>query len=678
MATSNTGTSPAPAAEDDENIRDPLLALRPVNLRRYSSNSTSQVAIIGSNLCPIESLDYEVLENDFFKQDWRARGRAHIIRYVILKWTLCLLVGVLAGAIGFFNNMAIENLAGLKFLHTFDLMFANKYLMAFGVFASSNFVLLMFAVAITSCIAPASAGSGIPEVRAYLNGVDAPDIFSPRTIVVKVRNMTLNKTQWRNRIHVPDPMWWNKGFFCWCCFFFFFASIFIFCILTTTFRKGIGHRLLLAGAISIFKSSLPFGLPWFASCQPCPDATPQSCQKLSKTNNFRNFHCPTNYYNDLASLFLITNDDSIRNLYSSGTQKLFNQSSIILWFVYFVTSYILGIISYGVVAPFGLFVPVILTGAIYGRCIGMLMGSRSSLDHGLYAVLGSASFLGGTMRMTVSVCVIILELTNNLLLLPLVMLVLLISKTVADSFNGNIYDLILILKGLPYLDGHAEPYMRQLTVSNVVMGPIQIFNGVEKVGNIVHVLKTTGHHGFPVIDGPPVSTAPVLFGLVLRSHLLILLKNKIFLPTCMRARVDITKEYSSDDFAKNSSGKGDRIEDIVLTQEQMEMYIDLHPFTNTSPYTVVETMSLAKALILFREIGLRHLLVVPKTSCRSPVVGILTRHDFMPEHIFGLHPFLRNSRWKKIRLQGSPLIRSFMCFLLGSTYATSNSISSEF
>lgn len=279
------------------------------------------------------------------------------------------------------------------------------------------------------------------------------------------------------------------------------------------------------------------------------------------------------------------------------------------------------------------------------------------------------------MRMTVSVCVIILELTNNLLLLPLVMLVLLISKTVADSFSGNIYDLILKLKGLPYLKGHAEPYMRQLTVSGVALGPLRIFNGVEKVSNIVHVLKATGHHGFPVIDEPPFSSTPVLFGLVLRSHLLVLLKKRDFLPTCRLTSSGIIKAYTSDDFAKKSSGRGDRIEDMKFSEEEMEMFIDLHPFTNTSPFTVVETMSVAKALILFREVGLRHLLVVPKTSCRSPVVGILTRHDFMPEHIFGLHPLLMKGRWKKLKFEGSPFVRYFKRLLLGSA---SNSVGSEF
>jgi len=35
-------------------------------------------------------------------------------------------------------------------------------------------------------IAPSAAGSGIPEVKAYLNGVDAPSILAPATLFVKV------------------------------------------------------------------------------------------------------------------------------------------------------------------------------------------------------------------------------------------------------------------------------------------------------------------------------------------------------------------------------------------------------------------------------------------------------------------------------------------------------------
>jgi chloride channel 7 len=67
-----------------------------------------------------------LIENDVFKQDWRARGRGHILRYVALKWALCFLVGALAAAAGFVANLGVENVAGAKFVVTSDLMLDGR------------------------------------------------------------------------------------------------------------------------------------------------------------------------------------------------------------------------------------------------------------------------------------------------------------------------------------------------------------------------------------------------------------------------------------------------------------------------------------------------------------------------------------------------------------------------
>ncbi|XVE71516.1 hypothetical protein DITRI_Ditri10aG0157000 [Diplodiscus trichospermus] len=762
---------------DHESLTVPLLS------HQRSINSTSQVAIVGADLCPIESLDYEIAENDFFKQDWRTRGKVQIFQYIFMKWLLCFLIGCIVSLVGFFNNLAVENIAGVKFVITSNMMLSRRYGMAFLVFLLSNLVLTLFAAIITAFIAPAAAGSGIPEVKAYLNGVDAPGIFSLRTLIVKIvgsisavsSSMLVGKAgpmvhtgaciaallgqggsrrygltwKWlrffkndRDRrdlvtcgsaagiaaafrapvggvLFALEEMasWWRSALL-WRAFFTtavvaiilralidvclsgkcglfgkgglimfdaysasvsyhlvdvppvlvlgviggILGSLYNF-LLDKVLRvynlineKGIAYRVFLACTISIFTSCLLFGLPWLVFCQPCPSDAPEACPTIGRSGNYKKYQCAPGQYNDLASLIFNTNDDAIRNLFSKNTNSEFQHSTML---IFFVTCFFLSIFSYGIVAPAGLFVPVIVTGASYGRFVGMLLGSHTNLNHGLYAVLGAASFLGGSMRMTVSLCVIILELTNNLLLLPLIMVVLLVSKTVADTFNGNIYDLIMKSKGFPYLEGHAEPYMRQLTVGDVVSGPLQLFHGIEKVGNIVHVLKTTRHHGFPVIDEPPHSESPILCGLILRAHLIALLKKRAFLSNPVRIGVDAFRHFSADDFAKKGLGNVVKIEDIELTDEEMEMFLDLHPFTNASPYTVVETMSLAKALILFREVGLRHLLVIPKISNRAPVVGILTRHDFMPEHILGLHPLMVRSRWKRLRFQLPRLLKIF-------------------
>ncbi|KAM7478712.1 hypothetical protein LguiA_026925 [Lonicera macranthoides] len=741
---------------NNNTIREPLL--------RKRVNTTSQIAIVGAKVYPIESLDYEIVENDLFKQDWRSRKKVQIFQYIVLKWTLALLIGLGTGVVGFFNNLAVENIAGFKLLLTSNLMLKHKYYLAFAAFAGCNVVLASCAAVLCAYIAPAAAGSGIPEVKAYLNGVDAHSILAPSTLFVKIfgsifgvaAGFVVGKEgpmvhtgacianllgqggsrryhltwKWlryfkndRDRrdlitcgaaagvaaaFRAPvggvlfaleeAASWWRSALL-WRTFFttavvaVVLRSLIEFCrsgkcglfgqgglimfdmnsavpeynsvdvvavillgIIGGIFgslynylvdkvlraysiitERGPAVKVMLVIIISLLTSCCAYGLPWFTKCTPCPVGLDVQCPTIGRSGNYKNFQCPPSHYNDLASLLLNTNDDAIRNLFSSRNEDEFSLSTL---FTFFAAVFCLGIITYGIAVPSGLFIPVILAGASYGRLIGTFLGTISNLDAGLFALLGAASFLGGTMRMTVSLCVILLELTNNLLMLPLVMFVLLISKTVADCFNKGVYDQIVTMKGLPYLEAHAEPYLRQLVAGDVVSGPLITFSAVEKVGNIIHALKMTRHNGFPVIDEPPFTDAQELCGLVLRSHLLVLLKGKKFSKQRVLMGTEVLRRFHAFDFAKAGSGKGLKLEDLDIEEEEMEMYVDLHPITNTSPYTVVETMSLAKAAMLFRELGLRHLCVVPKTPGRPPIVGILTRHDFMPEHVLGLYPHM--------------------------------------
>nr|KYP42274.1 Chloride channel protein CLC-c [Cajanus cajan] len=740
---------------------------KPLLVKR--TNTTSQIAIVGANLCPIESLDYETFDNEILKKDWRSRKKVEIIQYVMLKWVFALLIGLGTGLVGFFNSFAVENIAGFKLLMTTNLISKHRYLEAFLAYAGVNICLAAAAAALCAFIAPAAAGSGIPEVKAYLNGVDAHHILAPSTLFVKIFGSILGVSAGfvvgkegpmvhtgaciasllgqggSRKYHLTCPWlryfkndpdrrdmitcgaaagvaaafrapvggvlfaleeaasWWRSSLL-WRTFFTtavvaivlrvaiqfcatgkcglfgegglimydvsspnitysvsdmlavlllgaiagILGSIYNYLVdkVVRTYsvinEKGAAFKISLVVTIALLTSCCFYFLPWIANCSPCPSGSTVSCPSLDESGEYKSFQCPPGYYNDLASLFLNTNDDAIRNLFSPRIIKEFHISSL---FIYFATIYFLGIITYGIAIPSGLFIPVILAGACYGRLFGRLVESMTKLDRGLFALLGAASFLGGTMRMTVSLCVILLELTNDLLLLPLVMLVLLVSKTVADNFNKGVYDQILKIKGLPYLEAHAEPYMRNLVTRDVLSGPLITFSGIEKVGNILHALNATRHNGFPVIDEPPFSDAPELCGLVLRSHLLVLLKEKIF----SRNRgfsESILHIISSLDFGKAGSGKGIKLEDLDIQEEEMDMYVDLHPITNASPYTVVETMSLAKAAVIFRQHGLRHMCVVPKSQGRPPVVGILTRHDFMPEHVLGLYPDIKAHKWQ--------------------------------
>ncbi|KAJ0960705.1 hypothetical protein J5N97_001401 [Dioscorea zingiberensis] len=766
----------------DDRVREPLLAAS-----KRAMNTTSQTAIVGTKRCTIESLDYEVVENDLFKEDWRTKTRVQIFKYVCMKWSLALLVGLITGLVGFFNNFAVENIAGFKLLLTSNLMLKERYHAAFVAYVGCNLLLATVAAALCAYIAPAAAGSGIPEVKAYLNGVDSHSILAPSTLLVKIfgsifgvsAGFVLGKEgpmvhtgacvasllsqggsrkyhlTWRSLQYIKNDRdrrdlitcgaaagvaaafrapvggvlfalveanhlekindllvilsngyqhqiklfrWRNallwrtfftnavvavvlRSLIVYCrggkCGLFGKGGLIMFdmsstvstystadllavmilgviggflgafynylvskilCQYSKINEKGAVFKIIHTMSISLLTSCCSYGIPWLARCTPCPPGLADRCPTIGRSGNFKNFQCPPGHYNDLASLFLNTNEDAIRNLFSGNTGNEFDISTLIL---FFIAVYCLGLVTYGIAVPSGLFIPVILAGASFGRLVGTILGSISDLDPAIFALLGAASLLGGTMRMTVSVCVILLELTDDLLMLPLVMLVLLISKSVADNFNIGVYDLMIQMKGLPYLEAHAEPYMRHLVAHDVVSGPLLTFFGVEKVGNIIQILKTTGHHGFPVINEPPFSEAPELCGLVLRSHLIVLLKGKRFTKDkVLTGSTEVFKSFGSFDFAKAGPGKGMKLEELEISADEMEMYVDLHPITNKSPYTVVETMSLAKAALLFRELGLRHLFVVPKTPGKPPVVGILTRPDFYERaHTWSLPSF---------------------------------------
>ncbi|KAJ4729451.1 Chloride channel protein [Melia azedarach] len=684
------------AAEADEEDRDPESnSLHQPLLKRNRTLSSTPLALVGAKVSHIESLDYEDYEFSFMDR------------------TL------------FFSD--------------------DRFLAGFLYFTGVNFVLTLVAAVLCVCFAPTAAGPGIPEIKAYLNGVDTPNMFGATTLLVKIvgsigavsAGLDLGKEG--PLVHIgsciasllgqggPDnypfrapvggvlfaleevATWWRSALL-WRTFFstavvvvvlrafieicnsgrcglFGTGGLIMFDVSNVTVRyhamdiipvtiigiiggllgglynhllhkvlrlynlinqKGKMHKLLLALSVSLFTSVCQYCLPFLAKCKPCDPSFSEVCPTNGRSGNFKQFNCPNGYYNDLATLLLTTNDDAVRNIFSSNTPTEFQPTSILIFFALYC---ILALFTFGIAVPSGLFLPIILMGSAYGRLLGIAMGSYTNIDQGLYAVLGAASLMAGSMRMTVSLCVIFLELTNNLLLLPITMIVLLIAKTVGDSFNPSIYEIILELKGLPFLDAHPEPWMRNLTVGELVDAkpPVVTLCGIEKVSRIVEVLKNTTHNGFPVVDDgvvPPsgiANGATELHGLILRAHLVQALKKKWFLHEKRRTEDwEVTEKFSWVELAEREG----KIEEVAVTRDEMEMYVDLHPLTNTTPYTVIESMSVAKALVLFRQVGLRHLLVVPKYEAAgvSPVVGILTRQDLRAYNILTAFPHLARSK----------------------------------
>nr|XP_043632463.1 chloride channel protein CLC-a-like [Erigeron canadensis] len=747
-------------------------------LKRNHTLPSSQHAVIGSKVSHIESLDYEINENDLFKQEWRSRSEVQALQYLSWKWSQAFLVGLLTGITATLINIAVENIAGYKLLAVFHYIQEKRYMMGFFFITGVNLLLTLVATVLCTFFAPTAAGPGAPEIKAYLNGVDTPKMYGATTMFVKIigtigavsAGLDLGKEgplihigaciasligqggpdnyqiKWRWMRYFNNDRdrrdiitygassgvcaafrapvggvlfsleevatWWRNALL-WRTFFstavvvvvlrasmeyckagdcglFGEGGLIMFDVSGVSVRyhvvdlipiiiigiiggvlgslynyllqkilrlynlvnaKGRFAKILLSLTVALFTSACQYGLPFLVSCKPCDLSLVNSeCPNTGRMGNFKQFNCPKGHYNDLATLLLTTNDDAVRNIFSVNTSTQYHTTSLIIFFTVYC---ILGIVTFGIAVPTGLFLPILLMGSAYGRMLGIAMEPYTKIDQGLFAVLGAASLMAGSMRMTVSICVIFLELTNNLLLLPITMLVLLIAKSIGDCFNPSIYEIILELKGLPFLEAHPKPWMRNITVGDLasVKPPVVSLSGIETVGHIVEVLRNTTHNGFPVVDNktvPHVGQVNEVHGIVLRAHLVLVLKKKWFLKEERRSEEwEIREKISCVDVAERCR----KMDEVVVTKEEMQMYVDLHPLTNTTPYTVIETMSVAKAMVQFREVGIRHMLVLPKYHGPAvpPLVGILTRQDLRAQNILSVLPHLEKSQASKRR-----------------------------
>ncbi|ADV22608.1 voltage-gated chloride channel, putative [Cryptococcus gattii WM276] len=173
----------------------------------------------------------------------------------------------------------------------------------------------------------------------------------------------------------------------------------------------------------------------------------------------------------VASLFEECNSSSSSKLCVSQPHEL----PTVIWevFMALVIKGCLTIITFGIKVPAGIFIPSLAVGACFGRIVGHMMEyiefvhpdlsifsvckNTDCVVPGIYAMVGAAATLAGVTRTTVSLAVIMFELTSTLNYVVPVMLSVLIAKTVADGLERKgIYDLVIDLNQLPYLDSKHE------------------------------------------------------------------------------------------------------------------------------------------------------------------------------------------------------------------------------
>jgi len=292
--------------------------------------------------------------------------------------------------------------------------------------------------------------------------------------------------------------------------------------------------------------------------------------------------------------------------------------------------------TYGLMIPSGLFVPSLAAGAAYGRLVAELLWLAGWKVHrGAYALVGAAAFLGGVVRMTISLTVILMEATNQVALSFPIMVSLMVAKWVADCFNIGIYDIHIHLKKIPLLEADMEHVAKRYLCKDVMTRDIKCFEKLTRLSDIVDMLTGCYHNGFPVVDELLVpdqdskdaehQTHGFFLGTILRYQLMVILKQQGW---GTRSGLDLATSQRTIDDTVFSVEHPHHINmddlDLPTHEERQNLWIDLRPYMNMHPYTLTPHTTIQRAYTLFRGLGLRH---VPILNTSHHIVGFVTRKE---------------------------------------------------
>lgn len=237
-------------------------------------------------------------------------------------------------------------------------------------------------------------------------------------------------------------------------------------------------------------------------------------------------------------------------------------------------------ITSGTLCPAGLFVPMLVSGAAFGRIVGHILNCAAPgfvTDAGSYALIGSAALLGGMSRMTIAGTIIILEACgNSAYLLPL-MITFAAARYTGNAINQPMYDMHIALKELPFLEGALKTLglLNYHPIAEFMSHPVVCLNEINKVSTVYEMLSKT-HNGFPVVD-----KQGHLRGFILRKTLTSVLKLKAFsipIKDSQTLQPGATVFY---DTLERNYPHYPKIEDIALSTNDM-----VSPHTPNASYCV--------------------------------------------------------------------------------------------
>lgn len=132
-----------------------------------------------------ESLDYHAVHNDLFRDDMWNTTKKDTRKDAIQRVALSLGIGLVVGCVAFLIHYLSETIMDHKYELIAGYLEDDNIAVAYVMFIFINLVLAVVGTVFVLLV-PAASGSGIPDVKGYLNGIRLPKAINVKTFLVKV------------------------------------------------------------------------------------------------------------------------------------------------------------------------------------------------------------------------------------------------------------------------------------------------------------------------------------------------------------------------------------------------------------------------------------------------------------------------------------------------------------
>jgi CIC family chloride channel protein len=151
----------------------------------------------------------------------------------------------------------------------------------------------------------------------------------------------------------------------------------------------------------------------------------------------------------------------------------------------------------------GVFAPGLYMGAMLGGAFGIIANNlfpNITAQSGAYALVGMGAVFAGSARAPITAILILFELTNDYRIILPLMITVVISTFVANTFyKDSIYTVKLSRRGLK-IDNTSTDLMSKISVSEVMIKNVEALNQDAKIRDVLRIMHETGHHGYPIED----------------------------------------------------------------------------------------------------------------------------------------------------------------------------------